>query len=125
MFYRCGNCQHVEQRGWLPSASCGLYSGCLLGLTGGALWVANILAAGVVRSWRAEHPAAAERAAQAETPWWEWAVAGVVALLLSVGCFAAIKYGIELVEYLSFVRRRCPGCGARRWSWGFTRGFGL
>jgi hypothetical protein len=31
----------------------------------------------------------------------------------------------ESVEYLRIRRHPCPGCGARNWSWGSQRGFGL
>jgi hypothetical protein len=47
----------------------------------------------------------------------------VVALTLAG--MAAMKFFLELVEYLAFARRKCPQCGGRRWSRGFTRGFGL
>jgi hypothetical protein len=48
----------------------------------------------------------------------------VTLILMAVGV-RVVKFALELVEYLAFARRRCPTCGARRWSWGFTRGFGL
>jgi hypothetical protein len=32
---------------------------------------------------------------------------------------------MEFIEWLAFSLRRCPKCRCRRWSWGFTRGFGL
>ncbi|WP_081610882.1 MULTISPECIES: hypothetical protein [Rhodopirellula] len=49
-------------------------------------------------------------------------VAGLIVFFL---CALLLNYLLELIEYLMFVARKCPKCGARRWSWGFTRGFGL
>jgi hypothetical protein len=58
-------------------------------------------------------------------PWW----VALIGTLLSCGAVVlvavALNLLLEAVEYLAFVRRSCPNCGARRWSWGFTSGFGL
>jgi hypothetical protein len=69
-----------------------------------------------------EPPAAAE---PVEAPWWVSVIALIVGLALGVAGVVVVNFTLELVEYLAFAWRRCPSCGARRWSWGFTRGFGL
>jgi hypothetical protein len=58
-------------------------------------------------------------------PWWLWVISFVVALPLFVLSIYVTKYVLEAIEYVAFAWRRCPNCKARRWSWGFTEGFGL
>jgi hypothetical protein len=64
------------------------------------------------------------RSYTASLGWW-WLIAGP---LLIVASFVGAWLLHELlagVEWLIFCLRRCPSCRARRWSWGFTQGFGL
>jgi hypothetical protein len=56
---------------------------------------------------------------------WSWLIGGAVLLVLGVVTSVALNWMFELLEYLAFAGRRCPQCGARRWSWGFRQGFGL
>ena len=120
MIYRCRKCGCERARGWLPSASCGVYFFLLLGLS----LSAAILA---LRMLEKTMPPLQPGPGGGQ-PWWVWVV-GVVGVLI---CFAAIvagaiglHYVLAAIEYLATARRRCPSCGSRRWSWGFTRGFGL
>jgi hypothetical protein len=58
-------------------------------------------------------------------PWWVWLIAVIAGPILVIVGMVLINFLLELFEYLAFAWRRCPQCRARRWSWGFTRGFGL
>ncbi len=120
MIYRCLVCGYEEARGCLPTASCGLYLFLLLGLSAGCQ-------AGVIHSINRVLRGTQRDLAQpqAEDPWWVYVAICVLGLLLLVVGAAVVKYLLEVVEYLVFARRRCERCGARRWSRGFTRGFGL
>jgi hypothetical protein len=118
VIYRCRVCEYEEARGCLPTVTCGLYLVFLLGLSAACI----AAAARGLRVLVGERPAPAE---PVEAPWWVAVVVVVAGLVLVVVGVAAVKFVLELVEYLSFAWRRCPRCGARRWSWGFTRGFGL
>lgn len=60
--------------------------------------------------------------------WWALLFIPLVMILGFVFLFIAamiLNTILELIEWLAFCLRRCPDCGCRRWSWGFTRGFGL
>lgn len=118
MIYCCRVCHREEPRGCLPTVSCGLYMIFLLCLSAGCVAVA----ARYLRALIGVQPAANQSVV---TPWWVAVVAVVVGLVLAVIGAVMVKFVLELVEYLAFALRRCPSCGARRWSWGFTRGFGL
>lgn len=115
MWYRCRSCRHEVERGCLPAASCGLYAIILLGFSAGA-------AAVLVERLRGRFAAPGS---DSSTPWWAEFGSPVLVLVLGIVGAIAINLVLQLVEYLAFVWRKCPGCGARRWSWGFTRGFGL
>jgi hypothetical protein len=116
--YRCRTCGREETRGWLPAAAGGPYLAFLVGLStaGSAGVVAGL------RAWVGDRPPPAEAVGM---PAWVGAAAVAAGLALVLAGAAAVKGVLELAEYLAFVRRRCPGCGRRRWSWGFTRGFGV
>jgi hypothetical protein len=57
-------------------------------------------------------------------PWW-WIIGVPVGAVVGLGAVIAVRYALEAVEYLVFLPRKCPHCGKRRWSWGYTQGFGL
>jgi hypothetical protein len=118
VIYRCLVCQHEEARGCLPTVTCGLYFVFLLGLSAGCL-------AGVARGLHALAGDRPHPVEPPETPWWVFLAAVAIAPILAVVGMMATKFLLELIEYLAFARRQCPTCGGRRWSWGFTRGFGL
>lgn len=127
MFYRCRVCQHKESRGWLPTASCGMYALALLALS----LIGNI---GIVRGARSLTGAGSSStmSLSAELAGASWltaticVIAGLVLTVILAGVgMIVINFALELAEWLAFARRKCPVCGARRWSWGFTRGFGL
>ncbi|MCB9935997.1 MAG: hypothetical protein H6840_09925 [Planctomycetes bacterium] len=103
MMYCCKRCASKEGFGFLPTFSCGM----LLVVHGGiASAAASFLSILLVRS-------------QDSAWWWAaWPLFFVVGFLLSVCLF-------ELIEFLLIHLFKCPSCGARRWSWGFTEGFGL
>ena len=54
-----------------------------------------------------------------ESAWW-WLGSPVIAF----GLLLLLIYLPQLIEFLLIHVFRCPACGARRWSWGFTKGFG-
>ena len=84
-------------------------------------YVRSIVAAG-------SDVAPASDAARTELGWWSILVvplAMVLGFVVICVCVLILNALLELMEYLAYVLRRCPKCGRRRWSWGFTRGFGL
>ena len=117
MIYRCKSCGLEEARGCLPTASCALY---LLGLIGLAAFVIGLAIPLFRRAWF--HDAGA---AETSTPGWAWLLIIPAAVGAAVLIAAALDKIFALAEWLLFAGRRCPGCGSRRWSRGFTRGFGL
>lgn len=106
MLYRCRKCGHEEARGCLPAVSCGM------------LLMAYAAVYGVLVGLAVP---ALERIWFHDGLGWRW----VFVAILLIPCEVAIHYAAQLTEWLAFCLKRCPGCGTRRWSWGFTRGFGL
>lgn len=107
MIYRCKACNHTEERGFLPGVTCGLMMVVLASIAGGLfLWLMRLLTPLLPLGW-----------------WWLLAAP----LLLVAAVFGSLLFDALLagIEWLLFCLRRCPTCGARRWSWGFTQGFGL
>ncbi len=62
---------------------------------------------------------------QAGPPWWFFVISIPVSFALALGGAAILDAVLTRIEYVVFFRRKCPVCGGRRWSRGFTRGFGL
>lgn len=65
---------------------------------------------------------------QSDFGWWSLLLIPPIIVLGFAMIFVAalaLDYMLSLIEYLVFVLRKCPKCGSRRWSFGFTRGFGL
>lgn len=123
MLYRCRPCGYVEYRGILPGATCGLYGLALIGITVGTLLPLVQRLRLLVQTMRVSPPTGTTEAGWS---WWIAVPAGVIVglALIALGV-VVLNYSLELIEYLVFLRHRCPKCGARKWSWGFTRGFGL
>ena len=117
MLYRCKVCGHEEVRGCLPAVSCGLY---LIGL----LWLSACLFAATAHGLRSPLSRDAD-VSPASPPWWYWLIGCPASLVLMLLGAVLLKYLLELIEFLVFILRRCPVCGGHRWSWGYTRGFGL
>ncbi len=117
MIYRCKACKYEESRGCLPSASCGLY---MLGLMG--LW---IFGANLALKILQRHMPVGQVPELSSPPWWMWIVLIPAGLAFAVFGVLVLNSLFSAIEWLLFARRRCPQCGDRRWSWGFTRGFGL
>ena len=116
VYYKCRRCEHEEARGCLPTVSCGLYLLFLMGLTVGIGSIA-------VRVIRGDSPRQA-----LDLGWWNLLAVPLGIVIGLVGAFVGailLNYLFELIEYLAFALRKCPKCGARKWSWGYTRGFGL
>jgi hypothetical protein len=122
VIYRCRTCHYEDARGFLPTASSGLYlvylgvvSVCCLIVVMRGLWL------------HLESPN--EPVGEVATPWWVWIVLLPISLAITLAVFVLVAAGIHhvlrLVERLAFIRRRCPACGSRKWSRGFTSGFGL
>ena len=112
MYYKCKVCEHEEARGCLPTVTCGVYLLFLIGCMAG-------IAAVTARMIRGDAPPQALNLGG-------WRLLVVPLSLVGALVGAMILNAIlELMEYLVFAFRRCPNCGARRWSWGYTRGFGL
>lgn len=124
MYYRCRACGREAEWGFLPSASCGMYGCGLLTLSVGCLW--GVLKCVLYLAGDPRAPGQAAPVKPVPVPWWAGVIScGVVLVVVFVGMLV-INFVIELIEWLAFARRRpCPKCGARRWSWGYTQGFGL
>ncbi|MBB5035661.1 hypothetical protein [Prosthecobacter vanneervenii] len=56
--------------------------------------------------------------------WW-WLVAAPALLVAALAGAWLLHELLAGIEWLMFCFRRCPCCLSRRWSWGFTQGFGL
>ena len=123
MIYRCGGCHYEEARGCLPTASCGLYLAGLMILTmGGMLGFMHALRALLLH----QLPLPPADAPPPEPPpWWGICIGMPIILIAALIGMMLLDKTLSTVEWLLFARRRCPYCGARQWSSGFTRGFGL
>jgi hypothetical protein len=116
MIYKCRNCDFEEGRGCLPSVTCGLY---MIFLMGCATFILSFSLAAI----RGGEPNPIDGLG-----WWKLLaipVAAIISLVAAVIGGLLLNYVFEFVEWLVYCRRKCPKCGSRRWSWGFTRGFGL
>lgn len=113
MIYRCLNCDHQEERGILPTATCGTYAIFLLAVPMGCIGLAT-------------HLVKTENTGAPPPPnaFVEWVLIIIVLLLIPLGAML-LHLTLSCVEYFIVARRRCPQCGSRRWSWGYTSGFGL
>jgi hypothetical protein len=116
MIYRCKKCNFEEKRGFLPGVSCGLLFLALIGL-----WVFAfaIIVPVVHHIYRRSLPQTLQVFLAHD--WLVMLAAFPVSVVGAIALYALL----EAVEWLVFARRRCANCGARHWSWGFTRGFGL
>lgn len=102
MIYRCKGCHTNHVVRILPTATCGV----TLLAHGSAASCVTILGCDDV--------------AAIHTPW-AWLASPVVWILT----FTAIHYTLALAEFGFAHVFKCSACGACRWSWGFTEGFGL
>lgn len=116
MYYRCKNCEYQEARGCLPTVTCGMYLFGLMGIVTG-------IAAFTIHLLQGDGPRE-----PTDLGWWRIVlipVGMVVGLLLVIAGAIALNYVFEFIEYVAYAFKKCPNCGARKWSWGYTRGFGL
>ncbi len=120
MLYRCLKCEHEVAAGCLPTASCGLY---FFGLA--ALGPTLLFGLVLLIRWLIPAPPTPPDAPKAETPWWVWMVSVAAAPVLMVGGAWAMDFLFRTVERILTSSAKCPGCGSRTWSKGYTRGFGL
>jgi hypothetical protein len=104
---KCRDCDYETRVGCMPTATCGVLM--LFGLSAGA-GLAGILAARLLSTYSL----------------WIRIPGAVVGFI--IGGIAGV-YGVHFVpwtvEWLMAMCRRCPECGKRKWSYPFTRGFGL
>ena len=122
MLYQCRQCEHVEARGCLPTATCGLYFFGLMALTY-LFWEIGLrIVHALIVGDQAQQPA---NQPQPDPPWWMWPVSACVSLLLSFLGAVALDLTFRFIEFVLARQRPCPSCGARKWSKGFTSGFGL
>jgi hypothetical protein len=64
----------------------------------------------------------------ADLGWWNLLAIPIGLIVLIIVAFfggLVLNYALEFFEWLAYCLRKCPKCGCRKWSWGFTRGFGL
>jgi hypothetical protein len=124
MLYRCRSCQYEEARGFLPTVTCGMLLLAQMGVCAAVLIPSIRFARSLIQT----DPAAIESKTSSGLGWWALLI---VPLIMIVGFIALFIFAMilnawmELIEWLAYCRRRCPTCGSRKWSWGFTRGFGL
>ncbi len=98
--------------------TCGMYLMFLMIVSLGCM----IAAVHSFRMWLGNVPAPVDRAGP---PWWFFVISIPVSFALALGGAAILDAVLTRIEYVAFFRRKCPVCGGRRWSRGFTRGFGL
>lgn len=106
MIYKCLDCEFREGRGVLPGVSCGILMLLEMG-------VATLLISFVARALLPD-----------DLGWW-WLLIAPVLFVLALPAGYLVAVALAALEWLVFSLRRCPRCGARRWSFGFTEGFGL
>lgn len=106
VYCRCRSCQTVVARGCLPTVSCGVLASMYLGFGGGISLVIG------VRIWR-------------HYPWWATALAAPFLLILTIALILFFAYTFQFIEWLIVRLTHCPSCRRRRWSRGYTKGFGL
>ncbi len=124
MIYRCRRCNCEESRGFLPTATCGMLFLAQLGISAAALLA-------ILRYFRSLITTSPEVSAPDSSlglGW--WAIAAIpLAMIIGLGLLLVatllLNVFMQLIEWLAFSLRRCRQCGCRRWSWGYTRGFGL
>ena len=85
----------------MPASLCGLL---LFPMLGGGLLMSSITLAALKEA----------------IGWLSW-LAAIVAF--GVGA-AIVSFTMDLSDFVFAHCRRCPRCGSRKWSWGYTRGFG-
>ena len=122
MWYRCKACGHEEARGLIPAASCGLYFFVIAGIGLGVILLAIHF---LKRAATALHAQTTQPVQVGATPWWLWVILVPASIVFLVLLTVAMNWFLELLEYLAYAGRKCPKCGKRKWSWGFTKGFGL
>ena len=130
MIYRCLNCDYEEARGCLPTVSCGLYFVflallllmCCYGVLFSLSMIFDVHTGSQNKLISEGH---SESQAQTDIDWWVFPASVIISPVLYFICFIGLHWMLEWIEFLAFYRRKCPVCGGRRWSRGFTRGFGL
>jgi hypothetical protein len=110
MWYQCRNCKLEEARGCIPSVSCGIYLFSLMVFP--AMFMGASL--GILKAWLAIDGFG----------WW-WLLISPVMLIVGLLSIIPVAYVMAAIEWSLFALRSCPRCGARRWSRGYTKGFGL
>jgi hypothetical protein len=55
---------------------------------------------------------------------WKWLGLPLLPVAAFFGALI-LNWLLEAMEWLAFCFRKCPKCGKRHWSWGFTSGFSL
>lgn len=95
---RCRECAHEEATGCMPTTSCGLL---VLPPLAATVYFAPVL----------------------------WRTLGWLSLLVLPSLAVVLMLGVHWIpyslEYALAFRKKCPACGARRWSFPYTSGFGL
>jgi hypothetical protein len=117
MIYRCKACGNEEARGYLPVTSCGLMLVGLLGLS--AICVGALSSA--IHKW---HEWIGIRS-MPTIHWWAWPIMIAIGVVAAIAGVPLLYFIFSAIEWIVYCMRRCSVCGARRWSFGFTRGFGL
>ena len=110
MWYRCKECDYEEARGCIPGVSCGIY---LISLS-----VFPAFVIGVVLGWL-------RGCVEIDGFGWWWVLIVPLMIIVSFVLISPVAYFFEFLEYLVLALRKCRRCGARRWSRGYTKGFGL
>ena len=106
MLHRCKSCSYETSAGILPTCSCGM-------LLVPPVALALAVTIGVTKI--------------------AWASWGYLAFLVPVPLFLVTSVPLivifnctlEFIDWVVALLKRCPKCHRRRWSWGYTRGFGL
>ncbi len=110
MWYRCRNCDYEDARGLIPGVSCGMYLFSLM--------VFPSMAVGLGLATLKQY-------LDVDGFGWWWLAIAPVTLLVAFASIIPIAYTFELIEWVAYWWKRCPKCRKRKWSWGYTKGFGL
>jgi hypothetical protein len=111
MYYKCLRCEHKEARGYLPTMNWARYMLLLMGCLTAIAFIA-------ARSIHGDGPRQT-----IELEYWDLLLVPLTLFGLTGAAVGAmlLNYVFELVEYVAFLWKKCPRCGARRWSWGSPR----
>ncbi len=110
MWYKCRNCNYEDARGFIPGVSCGIYLAIL------SVFPVMVIELGL---------AALKSVLDIDGFGWWWLAVVPSLIVVSLIGIIPTAYAFQLIEWLAYCWKPCPKCRKRKWSWGYTKGFGL